>query len=91
MNPNLGVPLGLQSVSVRRRGDCLEHDFVVIEDPLEIRVSGKPLVVTMRTPGHDTDLAAGFLFGENEDMLLMPPPSFTHSSSSIGENLVVLT
>jgi FdhD protein len=65
MNPNLGVPLGLQSVSVRRRGDCLEHDFVVIEDPLEIRVSGKPLVVTMRTPGHDTDLAAGFLFGEN--------------------------
>jgi len=59
------VPLGLQSVSVRRDGDRLDHDFVVIEDPLEIRVSGKPLVVTMRTPGHDADLAAGFLFGEN--------------------------
>ena len=65
MDSKLGVPLGLQSVAVRRRGDRLEHDFVAIEEPLEIRVSGKPLVVTMRTPGHDADLAAGFLFGEN--------------------------
>jgi len=65
MDSKLGVPLGLQSVSVRRRGDRLEQDFVAIEEPLEIRVSGKPLVVTMRTPGHDADLAAGFLFGEN--------------------------
>ena len=65
MDSKLGVPFGLQSVSVRRRGDRLEQDFVAIEEPLEIRVSGKPLVVTMRTPGHDADLAAGFLFGEN--------------------------
>ena len=31
------------------------------QEPLEIRLNGKPLTVTMRTPGHDLDLAAGFL------------------------------
>ena len=55
---------GLRSVPVRRRGDRLERDLVVVEEPLEIRIEGKPLVVTMRTPGHDAELAAGFLFGE---------------------------
>jgi FdhD protein len=54
----------VRSVPVRRRGDQLEHDLVVVEEPLEIHVEGKPLVVTMRTPGHDAELAAGFLFGE---------------------------
>jgi FdhD protein len=46
----------------------VEHDGVVdqvaIEEPLEIRVSGSPLAVTMRTPGHDEELALGFLYGE---------------------------
>ena len=55
---------GVRSVPVRRRGDQLERDLVVVEEPLEIHVDGKPLVVTMRTPGHDAELAAGFLFGE---------------------------
>ena len=49
---------------VRRRGERLEHDLVVVEEPLEIRVNGEPLVVTMRTPGQDEDLAAGFLWAE---------------------------
>jgi FdhD protein len=39
-------------------------DQVAIEAPLEIRVDGLPLAVTMRTPGHDEELALGFLYGE---------------------------
>ncbi len=39
-------------------------DEVAVEDPLEIRVDGEPLAVTMRTPGHDEELALGFLHGE---------------------------
>jgi FdhD protein len=39
-------------------------DTLVVEEPLEIRVGGEPLAVTMRTPGHDMDLAAGFLVSE---------------------------
>ncbi len=39
-------------------------DDVAVEEPLEIRVAGAPLAVTMRTPGHDEELALGFLFGE---------------------------
>ena len=41
-----------------------EGDFVAVEEPLEIRVAGEPLAVTMRTPGHDEELAVGFLYGE---------------------------
>jgi FdhD protein len=39
-------------------------DTVVVEEPLEIRLAGAPLSVTMRTPGDDFDLAAGFLVSE---------------------------
>jgi FdhD protein len=39
-------------------------DEVAVEEPLEIRVDGEPLAVTMRTPGHDEELALGFLHGE---------------------------
>ncbi len=48
-------------------------DEVAVEEPLEIRVDGEPLAVTMRTPGHDEELAAGFLHGEG---LLAGPPRF---------------
>ena len=39
-------------------------DLLAVEEPLEIRVGGEPLAVTMRTPGDDIDLAAGFLAAE---------------------------
>jgi FdhD protein len=50
-----------EHASVRAPG--LE-DEVAVEEPLEIRVAGSPLAVTMRTPGHDEELALGFLHGE---------------------------
>jgi FdhD protein len=40
------------------------QDSLAAEEPLEIRVGGLPLAVTMRTPGHDLELAAGFLLTE---------------------------
>jgi FdhD protein len=44
-----------------------EHaeDALVVEEPLEIRLGEKPVSVTLRTPGDDFDLAAGFLFSES--------------------------
>jgi len=48
-----------ESSTVSRRDDLL-----AVEEPLEIRVGGSPLAVTMRTPGHDVDLAIGYLVSE---------------------------
>ena len=39
-------------------------DMLAVEEPLEIRVNDKPLAVTMRTPGHELELALGFLYTE---------------------------
>jgi FdhD protein len=39
-------------------------DEVAVELPLEVRLNGEPVAVTMRTPGQDLELAAGFLYGE---------------------------
>lgn len=41
-----------------------KDDYLAAEEPLEIRIGDRPLSVTMRTPGHDVELAAGFLFTE---------------------------
>ena len=52
---------------VRRRDDgTLEYqrDELTIEEPLEIRIGDKVVATTMRTPGHDEELAAGFLLSE---------------------------
>jgi FdhD protein len=46
----------------RRRSE--RDDRVAVEEPLEIRVGAQTLAVTMRTPGHDFDLAAGWLVTE---------------------------
>lgn len=50
---------GLRTVEMRG-----ERDDVVIEEPLELRVGGETFAVTMRTPGHDRELALGLLFSE---------------------------
>jgi FdhD protein len=64
-------------VRVQGMHAAVEHDGVrdevAVEEPLEIRVDGTPLTVTMRTPGHDEELAAGFLLGEG---LIDSPPAF---------------
>src|SRR3954467_6436674 len=41
-----------------------ERDQVAVEEPLEIRINGTPVAVTMRTPGHDEELALGFCLSE---------------------------
>lgn len=41
-----------------------EPDRVAVEEPLEIRIGGVPVAVTMRTPGHDEELALGFCLSE---------------------------
>jgi FdhD protein len=39
-------------------------DAVAVEEPLEIRIAGEPVAITMRTPGHDAELVLGFLLAE---------------------------
>ena len=41
-----------------------ERDAVAVEEPLEIRIAGRAVAVTMRTPGHDEELALGFCLSE---------------------------
>ncbi len=66
----------------------VEHDGrtdeVAVEDPLEIRVDGEPLAVTMRTPGHDEELALGFLYGEG----LIDKPHETGPTEDFASNIV---
>jgi FdhD protein len=49
---------------VRLPGGRTESDAVAVEEPLEIRINGEPVAVTMRTPGHDEELALGFCLSE---------------------------
>jgi len=58
--------VGSQKIIRRKRDGKLEYlpDDLTIEEPLEIRVGHRVLATTMRTPGHDEELAAGFLVSE---------------------------
>ena len=66
----------------------VEHDgaldAVAVEEPLEIRVDDAPLTVTMRTPGHDEELALGFLHGEG----LIDAPRPAGPTADLAANVV---
>jgi FdhD protein len=50
--------------ALRLPARSVERDEVAVEEPLEIRIGGRPVAVTMRTPGHDEELALGFCLSE---------------------------
>ena len=59
------LPHGVALVEVKRLpAGRSELDSVAVEEPLEIRIGGEPVAVTMRTPGHDEELALGFCISE---------------------------
>ena len=49
---------------LRHPGATESDDRLAVEEPLEIRIAGRPVAVTMRTPGHDEELALGFCLTE---------------------------
>jgi FdhD protein len=57
-------PYATAKVDVVRIPDGAARDVVAVEEPLEIRIGGAPVAVTMRTPGHDEELALGFALSE---------------------------
>src|SRR5215469_8728352 len=74
---------------IRRKSDgSLEYlrDDLTIEEPLEIRIGAKTLATTMRTPGHDDELAAGFLVSEG----IVDDRSVLTRISADGNNRVIV-
>jgi len=57
-------PLATSRVTVLRVPGTEETDVVAVEEPLEIRIEGRAVAVTMRTPGNDEELALGFCLSE---------------------------
>jgi FdhD protein len=57
-------PYSTAKVDVVRVPAGETQDVVAVEEPLEIRINGVPVAVTMRTPGHDEELALGFALSE---------------------------
>jgi FdhD protein len=57
-------PYTTARVEVLRLPGGAEQDAVAVEEPLEIRIGGRPVAVTMRTPGNDEELAVGFCLSE---------------------------
>jgi len=57
-------PNSISRVRVTRVPGGEDGDVVAVEEPLEIRIGGVPVAVTMRTPGHDEELALGFCLSE---------------------------
>ena len=76
-------PYAATSVDVVRLPEGrTEADAVAVEEPLEIRIAGEPLAVTMRTPGHDEELALGFCISEGIPATSAAPSGTTGNGSS---------
>jgi FdhD protein len=73
----------------RIRGGAREtvDDDVAVEAPLEIRVGGKALTVVMRTPGHDEELARGFLYAESIVDKIGDIVSLTRPTQLVGDEV----
>lgn len=61
--------------------DLERDDWVIVEEPLQIRISGDPIAITMRTPGHDHELVAGYLLAEGWIQSLADLGSIRHCDS----------
>jgi FdhD protein len=68
--------------ALRLPGGETERDLVAVEEPLEIRIGGEPVAVTMRTPGHDEELALGFCVTEGLE------PSSARAPEDLAANAV---
>jgi FdhD protein len=67
------VTVRMPVIKLSHQGERVRPDALAAEEPLELRIDGRPLAVTMRTPGHDVELAHGFLLtegviGDREDI-----------------------
>jgi FdhD protein len=77
-------PYSTARVDVVRVPDGDTVDLVAVEEPLEIRIGGTPVAVTMRTPGHDEELAIGFALSEGLQ------PAGAHLPDDLAANTVEL-
>ena len=80
----MSAPPHLTSTTQVRRlpADEQADDRVVVEEPLEIRIGGRPVAVTMRTPGHDEELALGFCVSEGLE------PRSAHVPADLAANTI---
>jgi FdhD protein len=90
------VTIRRQLVRIDESGRRRRPDTLAVEEPLEIRLSGRPLSVTMRTPGDDFDLVPGFLHGEGVitaagDVLAMRYCTDTDDSGATTFNVLDVT
>ena len=68
------LPRAVERVEIVRLPEQVRRrDAVAVEEPLELRIGGTPLAVTMRTPGHDEELALGFCLSEGIPALAASP------------------
>jgi FdhD protein len=77
-------PYSTARVEVVRVPGAAEHDLVAVEEPLEIRIGGSPVSVTMRTPGDDEELALGFCLSEGlRPHAARPPEDFAANTIDV--------